>query len=43
MGNLFIVMGRMKCAINYRWRAAKSIEFILKSYLYLTMRKSNFS
>jgi len=29
--------------VHYRWRAAISIEFILKFYLHLTMRKSDFS
>jgi len=30
-------------AYYYRWRAAKSIIFILKSYLYPNMRNSDFS
>jgi len=33
MGNLSTIMGRMN--VHYRWRAAKSMNFILKFYLYL--------
>ena len=29
--------------MHYRWRDAKSINFVLKFYLYLTLRKSDFS
>ena len=29
--------------VHYRWRTTKTIDFILKFYLYLTMRKSDFS
>jgi len=29
--------------VRYRWRAAKSFDFILKFDLYLTTRKSDFS
>ena len=38
------LFSRAAWIVHYRWRAAKSINFIhLKFYLYLTMRKSDFS
>jgi len=38
---LLTTAGRMYC--EHCWRAGKSINFILKSYLCLTMRKSDTS
>jgi len=37
------ILSRAACNVDYRWRAAKSIELILKIYHYLTVRKSDFS
>jgi len=36
------LVSRAAWTVHYRWRAAKSNDFILKFYLYLTMR-SDFS
>jgi len=36
------LLSRAACIVYYRWRAPKSIDFILKFYLHLTMRKSDF-
>jgi len=41
LGNLFTITSRMKCALSLEGR--KSINFILKLYLYPTMRKRDFS
>jgi len=41
VGNLFTIKGRMKCVLSLAGR--KINEFILKFYLYFTMRKSDFS
>ena len=37
------LLSRATWILHYRWRAAKSINFILKFYHYLTMGKSDFS
>ena len=37
------LLSRAAWIVHYRWRAAKSINFILKFYHYLTMRKSELS
>jgi len=37
------LLSRAALFVHYRWRAAKSINFVLKIYHYLTMRKSDFS
>jgi len=42
VGNLLAITGRVNCAF-YCGRAAKSINVILKFYVDLTMRKSDFS
>jgi len=36
-------LSRAAWVVHYRWRATKSINFLLKFYLYLTMTKSDFS
>ena len=36
------LLSRTAWIVHYRWRAAKTINFILKFYLHLTMRKSDF-
>jgi len=41
VGSLFTITGRMNSALS--WWTAKSATFILKFYLYLTMRKSDLS
>jgi len=39
VGNLFSIRGHMNCAL----RAVKSINFLLTFFLYLSMKKSDFS
>ena len=39
VGTLFTITGRMNCSLSL---AGRKINFILKFYLYLTMRKSDF-
>jgi len=41
LGNLFIITGRMNCALSLEDQ--NQLIFILKFYHYLTMRKSVFS
>ena len=38
----YFLLPRTASNVYHRWRAAKSINFILKSYHFLTMRKSEF-
>jgi len=40
--NVFTITGRMNCALSLAGRI-KSIDFIFKLYLYLTVKKSDFS
>ena len=37
------LLSRAALIVHYRWRVAKSIDFILKVYLYLPMTKNDFS
>jgi len=44
VGNLFtlLLVSRAAWIVHHRWWAAKSIGFILKLYVFLTMRKTSF-